>query len=130
MAIGHCFSKLNKYCHPSEIQMQKQVDRTGKKYINYINTDEIQNQVSLPHENFISSRVQEIALPRLHNKSRFCASSEEYHFWQKRYPFRIPSIDKWTLTYTFQTSNLLVIFMLPSINENTTVIRYVCSKIF
>ena len=39
---------MNKCCHPSEIQMQKMVDRTGKKYAYYhINTNEIQNQVSL-----------------------------------------------------------------------------------
>ena len=46
MAIGHCFSKLNKCCLLCEIEMQK-VDRTGKKYGYHINTNEIQNQVSV-----------------------------------------------------------------------------------
>ena len=46
MAIGHCFSKLNKCCLLCETEMRK-VDRTGKKYAYYINTNEIQNQVSV-----------------------------------------------------------------------------------
>ena len=34
------------------------------------------------------------------------------------------------LSYTFQTGSLLVIFMLRSINKNSTIVRCVCSKYF
>ena len=44
--IGHCLSNPNKCCHPSETQIHKKIDRTGKKCTYYRNTNEIPYQVS------------------------------------------------------------------------------------
>ena len=71
MSTGHCFFKLNKCCHPSEIKNQWNT-KPGER----------------SRENFISSRVQKSALPSQHNKSCFCPSSEDYeNMFQRSYFF-------------------------------------------